>query len=59
MVANPFRSHQIATGGEENDLKIWDLQNRSEPVFKAKNVNLFLSYTHSGIMSIPVITVKH
>ena len=34
--ANP---HIIATGGKENDLKIWNLNTPSEPVFKAKNVS--------------------
>lgn len=30
--------HLIATGGEENDLKIWDLQKPEQPIFRAKNV---------------------
>ncbi|KAM4617306.1 WD repeat-containing protein 74 [Discoglossus pictus] len=30
--------HQVATGGKENDLKIWDLQKPEEPIFRAKNV---------------------
>jgi len=38
MVANQFKPQHIATGGEENDLKIWDLQNHKIPIFKAKNV---------------------
>jgi hypothetical protein len=31
----------IATGGKENDLKVWDVENfgeKCEPVFKAKNL---------------------
>lgn len=34
---NPFNPNQIATGGKENDLKIWNLD-KKEAVFKAKNV---------------------
>uniref|UniRef100_A0A8C6XGG8 WD repeat-containing protein 74 n=1 Tax=Naja naja TaxID=35670 RepID=A0A8C6XGG8_NAJNA len=30
--------HRIATGGKENCLKIWDLHQPQEPVFRAKNV---------------------
>ncbi|KAG8564262.1 hypothetical protein GDO81_016396 [Engystomops pustulosus] len=30
--------HKVATGGKENDLKIWDLQRPEEPIFRAKNV---------------------
>jgi ribosome biogenesis protein NSA1 len=29
--------HQVATGGKENELKIWDLDNAERPVFAAKN----------------------
>ncbi|CAF0810677.1 unnamed protein product [Brachionus calyciflorus] len=35
---NKFNSELIATGGKENDLKIWNLS-KSEPIFKAKNVS--------------------
>ena len=32
----------IATGGKENDLKIWDInqtsENKKEPIFRAKNL---------------------
>ncbi|XP_077536404.1 WD repeat domain 74 lethal (2) k09848 [Haemaphysalis longicornis] len=28
----------VATGGKENDLKLWDLENLEKPVFQAKNV---------------------
>ncbi|XP_067649377.1 WD repeat-containing protein 74-like [Haliotis asinina] len=38
MEQNPQKSHIIGTGGKENELKLWDLQRHSEPVFKAKNV---------------------
>ncbi|XP_053544839.1 WD repeat-containing protein 74 [Bombina bombina] len=30
--------HRVATGGKENDLKIWDLERAEEPIFRAKNV---------------------
>ncbi|KAL7978167.1 hypothetical protein Chor_005154 [Crotalus horridus] len=30
--------HRIATGGKENCLKIWDLHQPQEPIFRAKNV---------------------
>lgn len=34
-----FDSSMVATGGKENDLKIWDVnQSGAEAVFKAKNV---------------------
>ena len=29
---------QVATGGKENDLKIWDGSKPEKPVFQAKNV---------------------
>ncbi|XP_070577591.1 WD repeat-containing protein 74-like [Ptychodera flava] len=38
MRQNPDKKNLLATGGKENDLKIWDLENYSEPIFKAKNV---------------------
>ncbi|XP_046558535.1 WD repeat-containing protein 74-like [Haliotis rubra] len=38
MEQNPQKSHIIGTGGKENELKLWDLQRHSEPIFKAKNV---------------------
>uniref|UniRef100_UPI00358F886B WD repeat-containing protein 74 n=1 Tax=Myxine glutinosa TaxID=7769 RepID=UPI00358F886B len=38
MRQNPENPQVVATGGKENDLKIWDLQNPLQPVFKAKNV---------------------
>ena len=30
---------QVATGGKENDLKVWDGNKPEKPVFQAKNVN--------------------
>ena len=38
MRANPESPLQVATGGRENDLKLWDGNNLEEPVFEAKNV---------------------
>ncbi|XP_060711566.1 WD repeat-containing protein 74 [Hemiscyllium ocellatum] len=38
MRQNPGRPERVATGGKENELKVWDLQRLQEPVFKAKNV---------------------
>ena len=40
MAASPSQSLQVATGGKENPLKIWDGQQQSqEPLFTAKNVS--------------------
>lgn len=38
MRQNPERRHCVATGGKENCLKVWDLQQPQEPIFKAKNL---------------------
>ncbi|XP_018013736.1 WD repeat-containing protein 74 [Hyalella azteca] len=35
---HPDHSARLATGGCENDLKIWDLENTKKPIFSAKNV---------------------
>ena len=43
MRHNPYQTHQIGTGGKENDLKIWDLNSPNEAVFNAKNVNIALT----------------
>ena len=29
---------QVATGGKENDLKVWDGNKLDQPIFQAKNV---------------------
>lgn len=39
MRQNPEKPYCLATGGKENCLKVWDLQQPQEPVFKAKNVS--------------------
>ncbi|XP_069501264.1 WD repeat-containing protein 74 [Ambystoma mexicanum] len=39
MRQNPVKPHCVSTGGKENCLKIWDLENPKSPVFKAKNVS--------------------
>ena len=31
--------HIVATGGKENDLKIWNLNMPGETIFRAKNVS--------------------
>ncbi|XP_068683015.1 WD repeat-containing protein 74-like [Montipora foliosa] len=35
---NPSCSSQVGTGGQKNDLKVWDLNRPEEPIFRAKNV---------------------
>ncbi len=38
-IHNDANSSLVATGGKENDLKVWNLSSHSkEPVFRAKNV---------------------
>lgn len=44
MVHNKHTNDLIATGGQENDLKLWQLKSMDKPVFVAKNVkNDFLN----------------
>nr|XP_060614231.1 WD repeat-containing protein 74 [Anolis sagrei ordinatus] len=38
MRQNPATPHQVATGGKENCLKVWDLCKPQETIFRAKNV---------------------
>uniref|UniRef100_A0A6M2CRU3 Putative ribosome bioproteinsis protein nsa1 ovary overexpressed n=1 Tax=Rhipicephalus microplus TaxID=6941 RepID=A0A6M2CRU3_RHIMP len=38
MRQHPRKEGIVATGGKENDLKLWDLKNLQKPVFVAKNV---------------------
>ncbi|XP_072106890.1 WD repeat-containing protein 74-like isoform X4 [Mobula birostris] len=38
MRQNPERREHVATGGKENELRVWDLQRPQETVFTAKNV---------------------
>ncbi|XP_015272313.1 PREDICTED: WD repeat-containing protein 74 [Gekko japonicus] len=38
MCQNPEQLHRVATGGKENCLKVWDLHQPQEPIFRAKNV---------------------
>lgn len=38
MRQSPVHRHKVATGGKENGLKIWDLENPDSPVFTAKNL---------------------
>ena len=39
MHVSPYSRNIIGTGGKKNDLQLWDLENPTHPVFKAKNVN--------------------
>lgn len=39
MRNNHQQRNIVATGGKENDLKIWDLQKLDTAIFAAKNVN--------------------
>uniref|UniRef100_L7LYM0 Uncharacterized protein n=1 Tax=Rhipicephalus pulchellus TaxID=72859 RepID=L7LYM0_RHIPC len=38
MRQHPRKEGIVATGGKENELKLWDLENLQKPVFTAKNV---------------------
>ena len=40
MRANSENHLQAATGGKENDLKLWDGNKPERPTFQAKNVSL-------------------
>ena len=43
MRQSPADSAVLATGGEENDLQLWDLNRPEQPVFKAKNVGAVMA----------------
>ncbi|XP_071800312.1 WD repeat-containing protein 74-like [Asterias amurensis] len=38
MRQNPVKRNVVATGGMENDMKVWDLEDPEKPIFRAKNV---------------------
>ncbi|XP_068173889.1 WD repeat-containing protein 74 [Antennarius striatus] len=38
MRQSPVHRHKVATGGKDNGLKIWDLENPKEPLFTTKNL---------------------
>ena len=40
MAASPDTLLQVATGGKENNLKVWDGNNPAAPVYQAKNVSV-------------------
>lgn len=42
MTVNPLNPLLTATGGKQNNLKLWDLSKSKEAVFKAKNVYFVL-----------------
>lgn len=39
MKGNPHAELQLATGGKELDLCVWDGNNLAKPIFQAKNVS--------------------
>lgn len=43
MRGNPCTELQLATGGKELDLCVWDGNNLSKPTFQAKNVSFLKS----------------
>ena len=40
MKQNKGEPHKVATGGKENELKLWDLNRMDVPIFEAQNVNI-------------------
>ena len=40
MRQNPVKRNVVATGGMENDMKVWDLEDPEKPIFRAKNVSI-------------------
>lgn len=59
MRINPFEKCQVATGGNENVLKLWDLNRPEKPLFKAKNVkhNSLILSTFVQFIHISMITI--
>ena len=72
MRANPESPLQVATGGRENDLKLWDGNNLEKPVFEAKNVGnsyidircismcvfcILVSFMHNSVCNIYILKV--
>ncbi len=53
MRASPSTMLQVATGGKENELKLWNGSRPEAPVFQAKNV----SYSRSCKSSVLVYLV--
>ena len=45
MVHNKHTADIIATGGQENDLRLWQLKNMDKPIFTAKNVCFIVLFT--------------
>lgn len=43
MATSPHTSLQVATGGKENELKVWDGNKLDNPVFQGKNVRVCIS----------------
>lgn len=38
-VSHESQGRFLCTGGKESDVKIWDVTNPAEPIFKGKNVS--------------------
>ena len=51
MCQCPQDSNIFATGGDENDLRLWDLNYPEEPVFRAKNVSYSTNFLHDQFRS--------
>ena len=41
----------FATGGKENDIKIWKVDNMEKPIFSAKNVSLCVEFVLGDFIS--------
>lgn len=41
---DPLNASRFATGGCENDLAIWDMNNLTAPIFRARNVSRSLYF---------------
>ena len=53
MAASPDTLLQVATGGKENDLKLWDGNRLAAPIFQAKNVSILhiILYHHANTLT--------
>lgn len=66
MAVSPRVQLQVATGGKENDLKVWDGNKLDQPVFQAKNVRkmivqllvlLYVFSPHSKTFEVCILSV--
>lgn len=44
MTASTDTMLQVATGGKENDLKVWDGNSPAAPIFQAKNASIVIRH---------------